>query len=282
MRVLITGAAGQLGSDLAALLPGSVALPRAELAIEDAAAVERVFSAERPEVVYNCAAYNAVDRAEREPEVAFAVNARGPEVLALACAASGARLVHFSTNFVFDGTLERPYTESDEPNPLSTYARSKREGEVRVLEALPSALVVRGAALFGVRGSAVKGGSFPERIVRSAREGRPLRVVADQFVNPTYTRDLAEAVVGVGVSGVTGVTGVLHLAPFDCCSWHEFAVEALRVAGLGDVVVEATTTEALGAPAPRPLHGCLLSERVPPLRSWREGLAAWWEEVSAG
>lgn len=272
-RVLITGAGGQLGSDLAALMPAAVALDRHGLPVDDRAAVERALAEHRPDLVFNCAAYNAVDRAEAEPEAAMAVNAAGAENLALACAAAGARLVHFSTNYVFDGRLDRAALESDPPRPLGAYARSKRDGEVRVLAALPAALVVRGAALFGVRGSAAKGGSFPDRILARARAGEPLKVVADQFVNPTYTGDLARAVLPLAESGLAGV---VHLAPLDCCSWHQFAQAALKIAGVDAEVAQVSTAE-LNAPAPRPLHGCLESERVEPMRSWQEGLRAWWE-----
>ncbi len=277
-RVLITGAAGQLGSDLRALLPEAVALGRGVLAVVDIGAVDGALEAHRPDLVFNCAAYNAVDRAESEPALATAVNAEGAENVARACAAVGARLVHFSTNFVFDGGLDRPYVESDLPHPLSIYAHSKLDGELRVLEALPGALVVRAAALFGLGGSAAKGGSFPARIVARARAGEALRVVADQWVNPTWTGDLAEALLAVEASGVSGI---VHLVPGDCCTWHELAVEVLRLAGLGGVGVAEVTTEELGAPAPRPRNGCLGSIRVEPLRSWREGLAAYWAASQA-
>jgi dTDP-4-dehydrorhamnose reductase len=202
------------------------------------------------------------------------VNALGPGNLARAAARSGARLVHFSTNYVFDGRLGRPATESDPPRPLGVYARSKLEGDRRVMDAAPGALVVRASALFGMHGSAAKGGSFPERMLQRASSGEPLRVVADQFVNPTYTRDLAEAVLALAASDTSGV---VHLVPFDCCSWHEFTVELLRVAGVTGVQVAEATTDELAAAAPRPLQGCMVSARVPPLRSWHEGLAAWWD-----
>lgn len=268
----MTGAGGQLGRDLARRLPDAVALDRAALSIDHADAVDRAFAVHRPELVLNCAAYNAVDRAESEPEAALAVNAEGAANLARACAVVGARFVHFSTNYVFAGSLDRPAVESDPAGPLGAYARSKREGEVRVLAELPAALVVRGAGLFGFDGSSAKGGSFPDRILARARAGEALRVVADQRVNPTYTGDLAEAVLPLARSELSGI---VHLAPFDCCSWHELAVEVLRVAGVAAPVAEATTAE-FAAAAPRPLNGCLASERVPPLRSWREGVRAWW------
>ncbi len=277
VRVLITGGRGQLGSDLARLLPEAQAPGRQELPVDDRAAVREAFERLRPELVFNCAAYNAVDRAEEEPEAARAVNVEGAENVARECARAGARLVHFSTNYVFDGRLEsRPYIETDEPNPLSVYAASKREGEQRVLEALPAALIVRGSALFGVEGSAVKGGSFPERIIRRAHAGQPLRVVADQYVNPTYTPDLAAAAVELAGSDRSGV---VHVVPEDCCSWWEFAVEALRLAGLGGVQVAKIKTAELGAAAPRPLNGCLASAFLSPLRSWRRALRDYWEAI---
>ncbi len=274
MRVLITGAHGQLGSDFSELLPEAAALGREELAVQDEVAVAAAFKEVRPELVLNCAAYNAVDRAESEPEVATAVNGEGPAVLARACAASGARLVHFSTNYVFDGRARRPYSEDDEPHPLGAYAGSKRLGEVRVLEELPSALVIRAGALFGRRGSAIKGGSFPQRIVERARSGEPVRVVADQWINPTYTRDLAEAV--LGLLRDPELWGLIHLAPLDCCTWRDFAVEALRLAGLGDVPVAAAASRDFPTAAERPRQGCLVSSRAAPMRSWREGLRDYW------
>jgi dTDP-4-dehydrorhamnose reductase len=270
VRYLIVGAAGQLGSDLHRLLPEARALGRDQLSITDREAVADAVRA--VDVVLNCAAYNAVDAAEADPGPALAVNAEGPANLAEACRAAGARLVHFSTNYVFDGSGERPFTELDEPRPLGAYARSKLEGERRAVEALPETLVVRSSGLFGVTGSAVKGGSFPERVVRRGMEGQPLRMVADQRLNPTYTADLATGALRL-VDG--GAEGVVHLVCEGCCSWLEFAEETLRLAGVA-VAVEPISTAELAAPAPRPLNGCLASVRVAPLRGWREGLAAWW------
>lgn len=277
MRALITGAGGQLGSDLWALIPDALAPTRQELSVSDRPALERALRSARAEVCFNCASYNAVDRAEAEPELAMEVNGRAPGWLAEACSRAGVRLLHFSTNFVFDGTSGSPYTESDEPSPASAYARSKREGELRVLEAMPAALVVRSAGLFGVRGSAVKGGSFPERILRRAREGLPLRVVADQRLNPTYTADLARAAIRLAEGGMSGL---VHVVAAGCCSFHELAVETLRRAAV-EAEVEPIGSSELAAPAARPLNGCLASTRVEPLRDWREGLAAYLESYLA-
>jgi dTDP-4-dehydrorhamnose reductase len=274
MRVLITGAAGQLGTDLRRLLPDADAPDRHRLSITDRDAL--LAAVRGHDVVLNCAAHNGVDAAESDPAPVIAVNAEGAANVARACRRRGARLVHFSTNYVFDGAAPAPYVERDRPSPLGAYARSKLEGERLVLEALPSALVVRSSGLFGVTGAAVKGGSFPARILARAAAGQPLRVVADQRLNPTYTADLARGALELLDRGLEGV---VHLVAAGCCSYWELAVEALRLAGLAPSVAPVTTAE-LGAAAPRPPNGCLASERVSPLPDWRTGLAAWWTATS--
>lgn len=269
-RILITGAAGQLGSDLARRLPNAVAMSRAQLSITDRAAVLSALRATSARLVFNCAAYNAVDQAESRPELAAETNATGPGVLAAACRELGAQLVHFSTNFVFSGEAISPYAENDRAEPASVYGRTKRQGEINVLEALPGAIVIRSAGLFGSAGSAVKGGSFPQRIIARARAGDELRVVDDQRLNPTSTADLADAAIGIAAGGETGL---FHLVAAGCCTFHEFATEVLRLAAV-DRPVAAITTAELGAAAARPRNGCLRSDRVRALRPWREALAA--------
>jgi dTDP-4-dehydrorhamnose reductase len=264
---LVLGAAGQLGSELVRLLGADAGVTHQAVSITDAAAVESLIAQRRPAVVFNCAAYNAVDRAETEPEAAFDINAHGPANVAAVCTRYGARLVHFSTNFVFDGRLDRPYVESDEPSPLSVYARSKLEGERVVLRALPDALVIRTAAVFGGHG----GQSFPERILQRARRGETLRVVSDQRVNPTYAGDLAQAALRLVDQRLAGV---LHAVAGGCCGWDELARAVLEECGL-TVGVQAITTADYPAAARRPVNGCLASTRTDPLRPWREGLRDW-------
>ncbi|HEX2682063.1 MAG TPA: NAD(P)-dependent oxidoreductase, partial [Candidatus Dormibacteraeota bacterium] len=205
------------------MLGADAGLTHADASITDAAAIETVVAARRPEVVFNCAAYNAVDRAESEPDAAFAANAEGPANIALACRRHGAALVHFSTNFVFDGASPEPYLESDEPSPQSTYARSKLEGERRVLETGSHVLVVRTAAVFGGPRS------FPARILERARAGEGLRVVSDQTVNPTYARDLAVAALDLAERGFAGI---VHAVADGCCAWDELARVTLGEAGV--------------------------------------------------
>lgn len=268
---VVLGAGGQLGSELARLIGNASGIQRADVSVADPQAVEELLVSRQPSVVFNCAAYNAVDRAEAERDLAYAVNSEGPANVARACARHGVRLIHFSTNFVFDGALQRPYLESDMPGPLSVYAASKLDGEQRVLELMPHALVVRTSALFGDTGSAIKGGSFPDRILARAQGGEPLRVVADQLVNPTYTGDLAPAAIQLAESGLEGV---VHIVAAGCAGWDEFARAVLAELGVAAEVTPMSSA-ALGSAAARPLNGCLASGRVAALRPWREGLHEW-------
>ena len=276
MRALVAGAEGQLGTELCKRLGGELAWSggRAALDVTDAAAVRALLARVKPDVVFNATAYNRVDAAERERERAFAVNALAPRTLARAAAQAGGRLVHVSTDYVFDGASSRPYREEDEPRPLSAYGASKLEGETHVLAAGPEHLVVRTSGVMGRRGSAQKGGSFAARILAQARAGQPLRVVSDQVFAPTFARDLAEALVALAR---TPAAGLLHVTNEGACSWHELAVAALRAAGLDAPVVKIAAAE-LELPARRPAYSVLDSSRYRSLgltrpRRWQDALA---------
>lgn len=247
------------------LLGDSAGVTHDQVSILEAAAVAALIAERKPDTVFNCAAYNAVDRAEEEPDLALAVNAVGPSNLAAACRRSGATLVHFSTNFVFDGMHDEPYVEADEPSPLSAYGRSKLEGERRVLETGANVLLVRTAAVFGGPHS------FPHRILDRARAGGPLRVVADQLVNPTYARDLAGAAVELVE---TGTAGIVHAVAGGCVGWDELARATLGELGVS-APVEPVSSAGYPSPARRPLNGCLGTTRYRPLRPWREALHDW-------
>jgi len=233
-----------------------------QASITDATAVSALISERKPEVVFNCAAYNAVDRAEQERELAFAVNGEGPRILAVACRRVGASLVHFSTNFVFDGAHDRPYVEADHAEPISAYGSSKLAGERGVLEVGSHVTVVRTAAVYGGPKS------FPMRILERARAGDELRVVSDQFVNPTFARDLAAAAVELAEQGVPGI---VHAVAEGCCGWDEFARATMAEAGVA-AEVESIPTSGYPAAARRPANGCLASTRFRPLRPWRDAL----------
>ena len=264
---LVLGADGQLGADLVRLLGPEAGVTRREVSVTDPDAVDALLAARRPSLVFNCAAYNGVDRAESEPAAARSINTDGAFIVAAACARRGARVVHFSTNFVFDGESDRPYVETDRAAPLGAYARSKLDGEARVFDAQPQALVIRTAALFG----GVRGQSFPERILDRAAQMDHLRVVADQTVNPTYTVDLASAALELAE---TGLDGIVHLVSGECCGWDEFARAVLSEFHV-PATVEKVSSAEMEAAARRPRNGCLTSNRVAALRSWREGLREW-------
>lgn len=277
MRCAVAGADGQLGQALVRLLGSRVAWSggRAALDVRDASAVHALVSSVRPDVVFNASAYNKVDAAETERDLAFAVNASGPQNLAAACAAAGALLVHVSTDYVFDGTSDRPYREDDTARPLSTYGESKLAGESLVLASAAASLVVRTSGVLGAGGSRGKGGSFVERILVRARAGELLRVVNDQVFAPTFAFDLASGLVALVEAGARGL---VHVTNQGSCSWHELAVAALRLAGL-TVPVEAISTASLRLAARRPAYSVLdgsryLSLGLPALPSWRKSLAS--------
>jgi dTDP-4-dehydrorhamnose reductase len=275
VRVVLTGSEGQLGRELLAQLEDEIVLAggRGSLDVTDAAVLARVIRV-RPDVVINTAAYNRVDDAEGDPLAAFHVNAIAPRLLARAARDAGALIVHFSTDYVFDGARSRPYREDDLPRPLSVYGASKLAGELLVAASGAEHLLVRTSGVLGRGGSAQKGGSFVERILTRAGAGQPLRVVADQVFAPTVAKDLAAATIALVRAGARGL---VHVTNAGSCSWRELAGAAIELAGL-DVPVEPITTAELRRPAPRPAYSVLDTSRyrglgLPPLRPWREALA---------
>lgn len=278
MKALITGATGQLGSDLRTALENRgnevMALARADLDITDDVEVARVLGVFGPAAVFNCAAFHNVEECEREEAQAAAVNVRAVKHLAVACAGVRATLVHFSTNYVFDGTAATPYAETDLPSPRSIYAITKHAGEHAAMAYAPGTLVIRTAGLYGLAGSASKGGNFVERMITRASAGEPIRMVADQLLSPTYTADLAAAVVEARLAGAAGV---LHLTNAGACSWYEFTQAIVANAGLATAVEAVDTVTPPGA-AQRPLNGVLACAAadafgLAPLRPWDEALA---------
>jgi len=224
----------------------------------------------RPAVVINTAALTDVDGCESMVERAFAVNARGPENLACACRATAAFLVHVSTDYVFDGSKGAPYTEEDHPSPLGVYGRSKEEGERLVREALPGAhCIVRTQWLFGLHGK-----NFVEAILRQTERTNRLRVVNDQYGAPTYTPDLAAALVTLSRKGATGT---FHVTNAGITSWHGFACRIVELGGAHGVTVEEITSKESARPAPRPPYSVLDNQKFArcagySLRHWEEAL----------
>jgi dTDP-4-dehydrorhamnose reductase len=272
LKILVSGSKGMLGTDLVRVLEPShtvTGVDLEELDITDRRAVARQVDTLAPDVLINVAAYTDVDRSEEQEEAAFQVNAEGPANLALACRTVGIPLVHVSTDYVFDGRGQRPYSEEDPPNPLGVYGRSKLEGEKRVHEILPEACLVRTAWLYG------KGGkNFVKAILDQAGRKDLLRVVHDQRGSPTYTHDLALA---LRAAAERGLKGTFHVTNQGACSWLEFAEKILELAEMRTVKVEPITTEELGRPAPRPANSVLDCGKFEKaagmrMRSWSEAL----------
>jgi len=254
-------AAGNAGHDV-------VGYGRAELDVTDPAALERKLDLERPDVVINCAAWTEVDGAEEAEEAAFAVNGAGAGNVAAAAAKLEARVVHVSTDYVFDGAKAAPYVESDQPAPLSAYGRTKLAGEEAVAAANKRHFIVRSAGLFGIGGP-----NFVATMLRLAEDQNEVTVVRDQVGSPTYTWHLAYGIVRL-IEGIE--YGIHHMAAAGQCSWYEFAGEIFEQAKV-ECRPLSITSEEFGAAAPRPAFSALVSQREHAIRlpSWQDGLAGY-------
>jgi dTDP-4-dehydrorhamnose reductase len=270
VRVLVTGAGGMLGGDTVKALAErghtAIGLPRQELDITDAAAVDDAIDELRPDAVINCAAWTDVDGAEANERGAMLVNDAAAGIVSATAAAHGASVLYVSSDYVFDGSKGAPYVESDLPAAISAYGRSKQAGETSTQMANPRHYVVRSSWLFGTGGP-----NFVETMLRVGVEQPEVIVVNDQVASPTYTRHLAQ---GLALLIESDEYGIHHIAAAGRCSWFEYAQEIFDQVGL-ETRVMAGTTEMLNRPAPRPALSLLVSERPDPivLPGWRQGLA---------
>lgn len=276
MKVLIAGADGQLGRALVATAPAGAtvaARSRSRLDLADAESIAAAIAAEAPDLVLNAAAYTAVDRAEQEPALAMAVNGVGAGKLAAAAAAAGARIVHVSTDFVFDGTASSPYAPAAPTSPLGVYGESKLAGEAAVLAAAPAALIVRTAWVY-----AATGANFLRTMLRLMAERDEVRVVDDQIGTPTHADSLARAIWALSAAGAGGIH---HWTDAGVASWYDFAVaihEEGRAAGIlaRDVPIRPIPTSAYPTPARRPAFSVLDKREtwalVGTARHWRSEL----------
>ncbi|MBV8155584.1 MAG: dTDP-4-dehydrorhamnose reductase [Candidatus Eremiobacteraeota bacterium] len=277
MRVALIGGSGQLGTEIRRRWTDDeiVAPPHAEIDIEDAAAVAAMLDAVKPDAVVNCAAFHNVDRCEAEPGRAFAVNAVAVDRVAHLCDERSTAFVTISTDYVFDGASARPYVETDRPAPLSAYGVSKLAGELLALRLRSRALVVRTCGVYGVRPSASKGYTFVDRVIAQARAGEPIRIVNDVTASPTFAGDLALA---IRFLLERRASGLYHAANAGPVTWHAFAVEALRQAGIA-YPVEPIPAASWKAPARRPAFSALDSGKLRALGfdmpGWREGIEAY-------
>lgn len=277
MRVLVTGAGGQLGHDVASAFASSetshdvLATDHRTLDVADRDAVLGTICSAQPDAVVHAAAWTAVDACEGDPQRAFAVNTLGARHVADACRRARARLVYVSTDYVFDGTKATPYDEWDEPSPQSVYGRSKLGGEREVLALAPGATIVRTSWVCGEHGA-----NMVKTILRLAGEHDTLRFVDDQRGHPTFTADLALAIMRLVVEQRPGL---FHLTNAGAVSWFEFAQDVLRASGLDPARVQPIATTDLDPPrpAPRPANSVLdnaawCAGGLPPLRDFREPL----------
>ncbi|MGM3193018.1 dTDP-4-dehydrorhamnose reductase [Dickeya dadantii subsp. dieffenbachiae] len=277
MKVLLTGANGQLGRCFQDRLPDGwsvLATDTDSLDITDEAQVQATVKSWQPDAIVNAAAYTAVDKAESEPALAACINVAGPEYLARAARQLGARFIHVSTDYVFDGTATRPYSETDATHPLGVYGQTKLDGERAVLKVNPAAQIVRTAWVFSEYGN-----NFVKTMLRLGRERDTLGVVADQRGCPTYAGDIAGAIITLLQQQADA--GLYHFCGDEEVSWHEFAGAIFAIAGEQQVltrapVVNAITTEQYPTPAARPAYSTLDCGKIARLgiqpSAWREAL----------
>jgi dTDP-4-dehydrorhamnose reductase len=278
MKVVVTGAAGQLGQDvlleLARKNHQAFGTDREQLDITNEAEVTAYIHEVKPDVILHCAAYTNVDAAEENEELAYQINAAGTEYLAKAAKQTGAKMLYISTDYVFDGTADEPY-EVDEPTkPLGAYGRTKLAGEQLLQKHLDEFFIVRTAWVFGIYGN-----NFVKTMIRLGKDRGEVGVVHDQVGSPTYTVDLARFMVELMA---TEKYGIYHTTNSGICSWYEFAVEIFKQADL-KVTVNPLTSDQFPRPAARPKYSVLSKKMIEeqgltPLRDWKEALSAYLAE----
>jgi len=272
MKILITGAKGQLGQEFVKKLQREnkkfLALPRDKLDISNLKQVLQVFEEYKPDVVINCSAYNLVDRAEEEREIAYKTNAIGPKNLAFACQKYNTFLIHYSTDYVFDGKKETLYTEEDIPNPLSEYAKSKYLGEVFLKEETDRYLIFRVSWVYGEGKQ-----NFIYKLLQWAQAQDYLKIACDEFSVPTSTRTIVE----ITLKAINaGLTGLYHLVNSDYASRYEWAKEVFRIKGIKKFIYPAYQAD-FNLPAKRPRFSAMSNEKICKnlgikIKNWKEEL----------
>jgi len=281
MRIGILGANGQLGRDLVEALGAHdvKTYSRDDFDVTKHETARSALAEFQPHVVINTTAYHRVDDCETHPELAYSVNALAVLNLIRAANDLGAKLVHFSTDYVFDGATSQPYTEESTPLPLSVYGNSKLAGEYLVRSTAQRFILTRTCGLYGVAGSRGKGGNFVETMLAKARAGERIHVVADQIVTPTYTADLAHQIAAMLDADASGL---FHVTNEGSCSWYEFALTIFELAGL-EADLSPTSSGLYKTPAIRPKYSVLENARLKEMalnrmRHWRDALAAYLAE----
>ena len=288
MKILITGAKGQLGTQLVKIIKAKKSeigeipsiyddaeIIQCDVDVLDITNKDEVLNFGEFDIIFNCAAYTNVNKCEEEEEFAYKINATGAENLALLAKRTGAKLVHISTDYVFDGQKEGIYFEDDECGPVSAYGRTKRAGEEKIIESCDKYFIVRTAWLYGYYGN-----NFVKTIRKIALENESIKVVADQFGNPTNCNDLAHHMLLLGASDKYGI---YHCTGNGICSWHDFATEIVKVFGIS-CEVKKCTTEEYPTPAKRPKNSALSHKNLENtvgdyMRDWKEALLCFAQNV---
>lgn len=267
MKVLVTGANGQLGYDVVKRLEENkiqyLGIDKDTVDITNENQVKKIINDYKPDTVIHCAAYTAVDKAEDEKEICHAINVLGTRYIAEACKKNNAKMVYISTDYVFDGEGEEPFKETDKPNPINYYGQTKYEGELEVQKLLEAFFIVRISWVFGINGN-----NFVKTMLKLAETRDEINVVADQVGSPTYTYDLARLLVEM-IN--TDKYGIYHATNEGYCSWYEFACEIFKQAGV-DVKINAIKTEDYPTKAKRPKNSRLLKIPQTELGNWEDAL----------
>ena len=261
IKILVTGAGGQLGSEIRNLAPQFPSLDftftdRTQLAIEELESLESYFSNHQFTHCINCAAYTAVDKAEEESAQAFLINSAGVKNLALACHSRGITLIHISTDYVFDGKADTPYKEVDETDPVNLYGASKLEGEQQALQHNQNTIIIRTSWLYSVHGK-----NFVKTMIRLMKERERIGVVADQVGSPTHARDLAAAILKIITDREHPTPGIYHYCNQGVISWYQFAVSIKEIID-SKCVVDAIQTQEYPTPAKRPTYSAFDTTKI--------------------
>lgn len=279
MKIAVIGGNGQLGSDIVESFIANgdevSSVTHADVELSSIDSVSKLLTAIRPDLIVNTAAMHHVDKCEAEPDRAFAVNSIGARNLACVARDMNAVLTHISTDYVFDGAKQTPYVEQDAPRPLNAYGNTKLAGEYFVRSIMDQHFVLRVSAIYGKKPCRAKGGlNFVELMLKLAKERGKVRVVADEFVSPTRTADIAKQIVALSRSDNYGL---YHATSEGCCSWHEFAAEIFRLANV-PVALEVARPDEFPAKVARPKYSVLENQALKQrklniMRPWQVGLA---------
>ncbi len=285
-KILVIGANGQLGSDITKVLRAEgydvLEVTHQDLDVADTAAIETFFAATQPEVVINTSAYHNVNLCEQYPEMAMQINAVAPGFIAALSRKMPFKFIHFSTDYVFDGNTERPYLENDSTFPLNEYGKSKALGELNVLKENPDNIIMRVSGLYGSNPCRAKNGlNFVQLMLKLAREKGEVKVVTDEIVSPTYTKNIAQQVAAMLNSEINGI---VHSTSEGCCSWNEFAAAIFELTQTPVSLLPALSTDFVQT-VQRPKYSVLENAKLKEqginlMQDWKDALKAYLQELN--